>query len=518
MGEQARVTDDIGLLLGILPPARRAEVEGAGNLDDLLEIVLDLGRIPEARYPDGCVCLGQTPVTAAEIGEVVSRLGEFSGDNRAGLERTLHRISAIRNRRGEIIGLTCRVGRAVYGTIALIRDLVETGKNILLLGRPGVGKTTMLREIARVLSGEFGKRVIVVDTSNEIAGDGDVPHPGIGRARRMQVAAPERQHAVMIEAVENHMPEVIIVDEIGTEREALAARTIAERGVQLVGTAHGNTLDNLWQNPTLADLVGGIQVVTLSDEEARKRKTQKTILERKSPPTFDILVEIHAKDSLAVHSDLAAVVDLRLRGFAPQPELRTRDSEGNTQIVQAAAMTPPAAPDEPALAAGAETEELPVPAISAEPGRVLRIFPYAISRDKIEKAARHLQVPVEEVKTVGEADVLLTIKAQQRRAPGKISEAERLKIPVCVLRGNSVTSIERFLQTVFAAKAKDRTADPIAEAEQAARTVRQEFAPVELQPQNAAVRRLQHLVAEKYQLKTRSIGQEPNRRVVFFAD
>jgi len=241
-------------------------------------------------------------------------VGAFGKDNRAGIERTLHRISAIRNRQGEVIGLTCRVGRAVFGTVDIVRDVIEQGKSILLLGRPGVGKTTLLREAARVLADEFKKRVVIVDTSNEIAGDGDIPHPGIGGARRMQVAVPDLQHAVMIEAVENHMPEVIVIDEIGTEAEALAARTIAERGVQLIATAHGNTLDNLLQNPTLADLTGGIQAVTLSDEEARRRGTQKTVLERKAPPTFDVIIEIQNKDRLAVHHDVASVVDRFLRG------------------------------------------------------------------------------------------------------------------------------------------------------------------------------------------------------------
>ena len=320
-GHQIRITVNLDDLLGILPVPIRASIEQQPDLEELLEVVLDLGREPEARFPGRAVRLSEGFVDRGEMQHVISRVGTFGKDNRAGIERTLHRISAIRNRVGEIIGLTCRVGRAVFGTVDIVRDVIESGQSVLLVGRPGVGKTTILREAARVLSDEVGKRVVVVDTSNEIAGDGDIPHPGIGRARRMQVPYPELQHAVMIEAVENHMPEVIVIDEIGTEAEALAARTIAERGVQLIATAHGNTLDNLLQNPTLCDLVGGIQAVTLSDEEARRRGTQKTVLERKAPPTFEVVIEIQEKDRLAVHHDVAHVVDRFLRGDMPRPEI-----------------------------------------------------------------------------------------------------------------------------------------------------------------------------------------------------
>src|SRR5579872_513728 len=321
------ITDDLDALLAVLPPRVRLALQ-ARSVANLLEVVLDLGRLPEARYPEGAVDIGSDPVSSEDLEYVVERIGQFGDDNRAGIGRTLHRISAIRNRRGEVVGLTCRVGRAVHGTVALIRDVVEAGRSLLILGRPGVGKTTLLREAARVLADELGKRVVVVDTSNEIAGDGDVPHPGIGRARRMQVARPIAQHQVMIEAVENHMPEVVVIDEIGTELEALAARTIAERGVQLVGTAHGRTLDNLLVNPTLADLVGGIQAVTLGDEEARRRGTQKTVLERKAPPTFEVLVEQEERNLVGVHLSVAEAVDDILRGEAPQREMRERQPDG----------------------------------------------------------------------------------------------------------------------------------------------------------------------------------------------
>src|SRR5689334_3618513 len=340
---QHTITDDLDALLAVLPPRVREAIAQMHDRGDLLEIVLDLGRLPEGRFPDREVILSDTPISMQDLDDVVGRIGAFGDDNRAGIERTLHRISAIRNRRGHVVGLTCRVGRAIQGTVALIRDVVEQGNSILILGRPGVGKTTLLREAARVLADELGKRVVVVDTSNEIAGDGDVPHPGIGRARRMQVARPAAQHQVMIEAVENRMPEVIVIDEIGTELEALAARTIAERGVQLVGTAHGRTLDNLLVNPTLADLVGGVQAVTLGDEEARRRGTQKTVLERKAPPTFDVLVEQESWREVIVHCDVAAAVDAQLRGRLVHAERRTLDEQGAVHITPVVVESPDAA-------------------------------------------------------------------------------------------------------------------------------------------------------------------------------
>jgi len=323
------VSDDLDALLEALPPQIGERMRGLDGVSSVIEVVMDLGRKPEARFGGG----GEEVLAEREIGPediqyVIDHVGSFGEDNRAGIERTLHRISAIRNRNGKIVGLTCRVGRAVFGTIEIVDDLVESNRSILIMGRPGIGKTTMLREAARVLADDLDKRVVIVDTSNEIAGDGDIPHPGIGRARRMQVKTPDLQHAVMIEAVENHMPEVIVIDEIGTELEALAARTIAERGVQLIGTAHGNNLDNLMMNPTLSDLIGGIQTVTLGDDEARRRRTQKSVLERKAPPTFDVIVEIQDRDRVAVHADVAETIDAMLRGDALAPEMRWRDGGG----------------------------------------------------------------------------------------------------------------------------------------------------------------------------------------------
>src|SRR6267143_4547876 len=311
-----------------MPPTIRESLNRQADLKNLIEVVMDLGRQPEGRFPNRAVNLGDSPITREDLDYVIHRVGAFTQDNRAGIERTLHRISGIRNRRDVVVGLTCRVGRAVFGTVDILRDVVESGKSLLLLGRPGVGKTTLLRESARVLSTEMVKRVIIVDTSNEIGGDGDIAHPGIGASRRMQVPRPDLQHAVMIEAVENHMPEVIVIDEIGTEAEAHAARTIAERGVQLIGTAHGNNLDNLMLNPTLSDLIGGIQSVTLGDEEARRRRTQKSVLERKAPPTFDVVIEIQDRDRVLVHPDVGDTVDNLLRGDPVAPELRWRDEEG----------------------------------------------------------------------------------------------------------------------------------------------------------------------------------------------
>src|SRR5512136_705383 len=330
---QLRITDDLEALLDVLPSDVRKAVEKADDSENLLEIILDLGRVPTARFVDREIILRDSEVTRTEIDHVDEHTGEFDADNRAGIERTLHRISAIRNRRGHIVGLTLRVGRAVYGTIDIIQDMIEGAKSVLILGRPGVGKTTLLREAARILA--ESKRVVIVDTSNEIGGDGDVPHPAVGKARRMQVREPMLQHEVMIEAVENHNPEVIVIDEIGRELEAAAARTIAERGVQLIGTAHGQTIDNLLLNPTLSDLIGGIEAVTLSDEEARRRGTQKTVLERRSPPTFDVLVEIQQRDRFAVHMDIAASVDSLLRGYPLPPEIRSRGANGKILVEKA---------------------------------------------------------------------------------------------------------------------------------------------------------------------------------------
>ena len=501
--KQLRVTDNLDQLLDVLPPDIKDWLTQMEDLEELLEVVFDLGRPVETRFPDHIAEYLEKSVDTGEIDYVVSRVGAFGKDNRAGIERTLHRISAIRNRQGKIVGLTCRIGRAVYGTIDIIRDVVESGKSILLLGRPGVGKTTKLREVARVLSDEFRKRVVVVDTSNEIAGDGDIPHPAIGHARRMQVATPEQQHAVMIEAVENHMPEVIVIDEIGTEAEAFAARTIAERGVQLVATAHGNSLENLLMNPTLCDLVGGIQAVTLSDEEARRRGTQKTVLERKAPPTFDVVIEIVEVDKLAIHHDVAKVVDRLLRGTPPRPEIRIRNPEGDVEVVQQAD-----------LDVRADEEERPFqPTASKKPlPSVVRIFPYGVSRNRLERAIREMRVPAYITKDTSDADVVIALKAGYKREPAKIQEVAMRNLPVYVVRSNTFTQIAGSVREIFGMGTTDEEM-AIREAEEAIERVLEYSEPQELMPQNSYTRRLQHQLVEKYKLISESVGTEPYRRL-----
>ena len=505
-------TDNLDLLLAVLPLPVREALDRAGHVETLVEVVLDLGRQPEARYPGHAIYLDDSAVTHDDLQYVASRVGQFTRDNRAGIERTLHRISAMRNRLGQIVGLTCRVGRAIYGTVDIIRDFVESGKSILLMGKPGVGKTTLLREAARVLADDLEKRVIVVDTSNEIAGDGDVPHPGIGRARRMQVPEPEHQHGVMIEAVENHMPEVIVIDEIGTAQEALAARTIAERGVQLIATVHGNTLENLMINPTLSDLVGGIQPVTLSDEEARRRGTQKTVLERKAPPTFDVLIEIQDKDRLAIHRDVAEAVDLMLRGLLPGTEVRERGAGGEVAITQP--LNTEGASASFGRDGGLGKRE---PDTRTRKGKVLRIYPYAISRERLERAIEDLRVPATVTTDLAEADVLLTLKSHAKRQSQKLREARGHNVEVHTLRSNTLTQMENFLREALGVVARGGNEDTaMQEVEDAVIEVVERRRPVELSAQPRHIRRMQHIYIERSGLQSESKGQDPMRRIVIY--
>jgi len=534
-----RITDDLQALLNVLPPRITRAVIEADDSDNLLEIVLDLGRVPMARFVNREVTLSEVETTHEDIDAVVNHIGEFDADNRAGLERTLHRISAIRNRHARIVGLTCRVGRAVYGTIDIIQDLLESGQSILLLGRPGIGKTTMLRESARILAED--RRVIIVDTSNEIGGDGDVPHPAVGRARRMQVAKPSWQHEVMIEAVENHNPEVIIIDEIGRELEALAARTIAERGVQLVATAHGRTLENLLLNPTLSDLVGGIESVTLSDEEARRRGTQKTVLERRSPPTFDVLIEIEERDRLHVHADVSAAVDALVRGYPMPPEVRFRKPDGEVVVEKPA--PPPMNRPTPqtsrrAFANNGDTQPLsraargnPMPAqpetVSPPKPEVnktlepVHIYPYGVARNRLIQAARRLGVPAVVVANLEEADVLMTLRTYYRSRQHPVVEAEARSMPIYVLRANTIAQMEQSLAELFNLSVESGPSEwdiIAAQTQVAIQNVLNGQRFVDLPPASAGIRRLQHEMARQAQLISHSYGKDPNRRVRIFRE
>ena len=573
-----QVTDNLDQLLDILPPRIKTSLELCGGLEQLVEIVMDLGRLPEARYFDSTKYLTDDPITKEDLALCVHQVGEFGGDNRAGIERTLHRISAIRNRKGEIIGLTCRVGRAVYGTIAMIRDLVETGKSILLLGKPGMGKTTALREIARVLADDLNKRVVIIDSSNEIAGDGDIPHPAIGRARRMQVSQPELQHQVMIEAVENHMPEVIVIDEIGTELEALAARTIAERGVQLVGTAHGNQLANLIKNPTLSDLIGGIQSVTLGDEEMRRRGLpQKSILERKAQPTFDIAVEMWERYRWAVHDDVAGTIDMLLRDRDPGRQIRsvsdvgevttTEEKPKNPEIVKnpvvkgwrsSGRMKP--IPLDPQLQVRSEiadfnskvnssTPELSDSNLSEDDEEdvtelgsyaamrdrfgTMNVYLYGVSRHQTEQVIQSINLPIEITKDLDEADLVLALRSQIRTSSKVRQVAEARQIPIHAIKTSTLPQITRALRRVLHIDesptdtisdlnmfAYGDSEDEIEALEETRLAVEQivipKGQPVELLPRSSVIRRMQHELVEHYQLRSESYGAEPNRRLRIF--
>ena len=652
--EPYEITDNLDELLSILP-SDLAQAIAPDERAMLIEIVLDLGRKPEARFAptlddSGNIdrsrshkYLRQSPITQDEIASVETRLGAFGDDNRAGLPATLHRISAIRNRRGIVVGLTLRVGRAVSGIVDILRDLIASGQSVLLMGRPGLGKTTLLREMARVLADEEERRVVIVDTSNEIAGDGDVPHPAIGRARRMQVARVGLQHDVMIEAVENHMPEVVVIDEIGRTEEALAARTIAERGVQLIATVHGNTLDNLLLNPSMSDLIGGIGSVTLSDEEARRRGTQKTVLERKAPPTFDVIVEIVERGRITVRRPVAEVVDAILRGMPLPPETRRRDEEGRIHIETAPQASPPehdgfdmrprqtrertgpvgrgerfervergssergsaergargakrergyesrsqgrvesrgesrseirgaastssasaltprliqpsprprdevkAAPaltgpsredDEDAFQSSeavgdADTgeqgdegeddegeDEFATGVFNA--GKVRRLYPFGVSRSRLTRAIKQLGLGVSLARSWHDSDAVLMLSGGGVTSSSSLlREARELALPIVSVRGNTYAQILSRLNDLFAdvlQGEENLSARDLAqlEARNAAQRVLGTGEPVDLRPQSKTMRRLQHQMAERFHLRSYSVGREPHRRVRF---
>ncbi len=537
MGTQ-RVTDDLDRLLELLPDGVQKQLQSEEARQQLLEVVLDLGRVPEARYPGRALALGSRPLSRDDLAAVVARIGQFGGDNRAGIERTLHRISAIRNRQGEVVGLTCRVGRAVFGTVAMVRDLLDGGQSLLLMGRPGVGKTTALREIARVLADELDRRVVVIDTSNEIAGDGDIPHPAIGRARRMQVARPELQHQTMIEAVENHMPEVIVIDEIGTELEAQAARTIAERGVVLVATAHGNALANLIKNPTLSDLVGGIQAVTLGDEEARRRRSQKTVLERAADPTFPVAVEMHSRHRWAVHTDVAATVDQLLRGLQPRVQERELTPEGGVQLVDppqsSGLLTPPSprpAAERPASVPAPQTsaaEELSSPEANAD---LLQVLCCGITPRLVDETIRSHGWTARVVDDLSEADVVLSIRLGLSRQPSLRRQAQDLGIPILVIKSDTLPQVTRAMARLLSRRASETATDAIspdrsskddefAALEECRLAVEQvvmpQGRPVELLPRTERVLRMQADLVSRYQLRSDVFGQAEQSRLRVF--
>ena len=433
------------------------------------------------------------------------------------------------------------MGRAVYGTVDIIQDIIESGKSVLILGRPGVGKTTLLREAARILA--ENKRVVIVDTSNEIGGDGDVPHPAVGKARRMQVSQPMMQHEVMIEAVENHNPEVIVIDEIGRELEAAAARTIAERGVQLIGTAHGQTLDNLLLNPTLSDLIGGIEAVTLSDEEARRRGTQKTVLERRSPPTFDVVIEIQTRDRFAVHLDISASVDSLLRGVPVPPEVRMRDADGKI-VIEKPAPAPKRRPERFVEGSKMEVKEVvkaprrgrqPAPVIEEKgpasrqtpsmltsPLQTVRVFAYGVARNRLAQAAKRLGVPAVVVTEVDEADALVTLRTYYRNREQTVMDAEHRGLPIYVLRANTVAQVEQFLGDLYNISEQQHPRDSMdgvrEETQHAISAVLNGERWVDLPPGTSLVRRLQHELARNAELVSHSYGKEPRRHVRIFRE
>ena len=520
--------NDLNKLLEILPDKVRQYVD-YDRMDDVIEIVLDIGRTPEIRHADGKIeYLGNDTVNSEDIDYITCRIQEFTSDNRSGIPGTLHRISAIRNRQGKVIGLTCRIGRVVTGTIACIKDICMMNKSILFLGRPGVGKTTKLREISRLVADELGKRVVVVDTSNEIAGDGDTPHPAIGHARRMQVTQPQYQKDIMIEAVENHTPEVIVVDEIGTEEEAQAARTIAERGVMLIATAHGNSLESLIKNPTLSDLVGGIQSITLGDDEARRRASQKTVLEREKQPTFDIVIEILDRNTLAVYKDTAEAVDYILRGWPIRPEIRKVDKTYET----------PQEPKQEHKAEPSITEQINKLEQKIQPSDSLKfnfsrqkyvdevkdlkkIYLYAVSRSIVEKVIERLDLKAEITRNIDDADIVIAHKNFAKGGAKILSTANDYRLQIFFIKTNSMAQIQKVLKDALQVSETSETLQgyyddaerALDEAKAAINKILAGAENIELQPQNQQIRKLQHELVEQHNLTSKSVGEGSQRHL-----
>lgn len=521
--------NDLDRLIEVLPDKVKRYITYQ-QMEDVIEIVLDIGRTPEIRHAGGRIeYLGNEIVNDDDISYITQRIQSFTSDNRSGIPGTLHRISAIRNRQGKVVGLTCRIGRVVTGTIACIKDFCMMGKSILFLGRPGVGKTTKLREISRLVADELGKRVVVVDTSNEIAGDGDTPHPAIGHARRMQVSQPQFQKDIMIEAVENHTPEVIVVDEIGTEEEAQAARTIAERGVMLIATAHGNSLESLIKNPTLSDLVGGVQSVTLGDDEARRRASQKTVLEREKQPTFDIVIEILDRNTLAVYKDTAEAVDYILRGWPIRPEIRKVDKT----YAEPAKEEPVVAKPEPTLSEQINALEKKINPTDClkysfsrqkyvdEAKNFKKIYLYAVSRTIVEKVIERLDLNAEITRNLDEADIVIAHKNFAKGGAKVLSTANDYRLQIFYVKTNSMAQIQKVLKDALQITETSETLQgyyddaerALDEAKAAINKILAGAEHIELQPQNQQIRKLQHELVEQHNLTSKSIGEGANRHL-----
>ena len=520
MTDSIKLQNNLEKLLVIMPHKITSNLT-LEKLNDVIELVLDIGRVPEIRHSNGNIeKIGDEIIIDEDINYVVSHLQEFTHDNRSGIPGTLHRISAIRNRQGKVVGLTCRIGRVVTGTIACIKDICTLGKSILFLGRPGVGKTTKLREISRLVADELGKRVVIVDTSNEIAGDGDTPHPAIGSARRMQVPQPEYQKDIMIEAVENHTPEVIVVDEIGTEAEAQAARTIAERGVMLIATAHGNSLESLIKNPTLSDLVGGIQSVTLGDDEAKRRASQKTVLEREKQPTFDIVIEIIDRNTLAVYKNTSEAVDYILRGWPIRPELRKVDNSKTTISVETSLVEtkPTETAEENKMNFSFSRQKY------CEQNKPLkRLYLYAVSRTIVEKLIERMDFNIEITRNAEDADIVIAHKNFAKGGAKILNVAKEYRAQIFYVKTNSMAQIQKVLKDALDIRPEDFTESlenyqdateaALDEVKLAIKQLSEGAEYIDLTPQNTRVRKLQHELIEQYGYKSTSLGNEEQRHI-----
>ena len=550
------IADDLDKLLEILPNFVRLPLEKHKDRKFLIEIVMDLGRRPEARFPYGPKYLSNKTISWQDLDFCIRKIGNFSSDNRSGIERTLHRISSIRNRKGTIIGLTCRVGRAIFGTISVIRDLLEKRESVLLLGRPGVGKTTAIREIARILADEMEKRVVIIDTSNEIAGDGDIPHPAIGRARRMQVSRPELQHQVMIEAVENHMPEVIIIDEIGTELEALAARTIAERGVQLVGTAHGNYLESLIKNPILSDLIGGIQYVTLGDDEAKRRGTQKSILERKAAPAFQIAIEIHERHKWIIHEHVDEAIDQLLQGSCLLTQKRVINKNGQLDIAcepfwgngnklakfsvkgKISTLSFRSPKNIADLSSNNRSLRVEMKKVKIRTSKVqspklinqILLFPYFVNIQQVNAVINTLRLPLLITKNAMKADVILALRSSVKKN-NRLRQIARSKcITIYTIYSSTIPHITRALRKILNLNTVSRLSpldlynqrkieeiDALEEAREAIEKINlRKKQVVELLACVASARKIQHHFVEISTFKVKTLGEEPDCRLRIF--